>query len=221
MRQADKGVHFFTHYSELYVPVLGGDTEQWVFGCFSSLELIIATRETCDKLQEECGDNPHVHFMPLEMDRLYLFTNVRLNNGDDRKRTVVNVVKRFNVLRTAVDAYHVSDGLFLTDVPVKLCIQYGLITSVLLVRLGPSHSTPGSCMFFFRLFHLKVYAKPEKYSMIYTGHLIFDAEVGDNLQRWSVETPRVMMLFYNRMNEENAYAGEDAAEPNGGNAFVA
>ena len=57
--------------------------------------------------------------------------------------------------------------------------------------------------------------------MIYTGHLIFDAEVGDNLQRWSVETPRVMMLFYNRMNEENAYAGEDAAEPNGGNAFVA
>ena len=89
MKQDDKGVHFFTHFSYLFVPVLRGDTEQWVFGCFSSLELIIATRETCDKLQEECGDNPHVHFMPLEMDRLYLFTNVRLNNGDDRKRTVV------------------------------------------------------------------------------------------------------------------------------------
>lgn len=72
-------------------------------------------------------------------------------------------------------------------------------------------------MFFFRLFHLKTNAKEEKYSMIYTGHLIFDADVGDNLQRWRAETPRVMMLFYNRMNEENSYA----TEPNGGNAFVA
>ena len=83
------------------------------------MELIIATRETCDKLQEECGDNPHVHFIPLEMDRLYLFTNVRLNNGDEREKTVVRVEKKFNMLDTAVDAYRVSSGLFIRDVPVK------------------------------------------------------------------------------------------------------
>ena len=119
VKQDDKGVHFFTHYSELYVPVLRGNTEQWVFGCFSSLELIIATRETCDKLQEECGENPHVHFIPLKTDHLYLFTSVGLNNGDEREGTVVNVEKNHNVLKTAVDAYQVSSGLFTKDDPVK------------------------------------------------------------------------------------------------------
>lgn len=119
MKQDDKGVHFFTHYSELYVPVLRGNTEQWVFGCFSSLELIVATRETCDKLKGKCGNPSNVHFIPLEMDRLYLFTNVRLNSGDEREKTVVRVEKRFNMLETAVDAYRVSSGLFIRDVPVK------------------------------------------------------------------------------------------------------
>lgn len=56
--------------------------------------------------------------------------------------------------------------------------------------------------------------------MIYTGHLVFDAHVGYDLGRWSVETPCVTMLYYDNRNAENAYAGEDAAEPNGENALV-
>ena len=83
--------------------------------------------------------------------------------------------------------------------------------------------------------------------MIYTGHLVFDAYVGYDLGRWSVETPRVTMLYYDDRNAENAYPVEDdnrnaenayadavepepngenayadavEPEPNGGNAFV-
>lgn len=120
-KQDDKGVHFFTHFSELFVPVLRGDREQWVFGCFFYVELDIARRETCDRLQERCDDRCNVNFIPLEMDRLYLFTNARLDDDYEgtEKNTVVNVLRRFNVLGTAVDAYHVPSGLFTKDDPVK------------------------------------------------------------------------------------------------------
>ncbi|KAK8830474.1 hypothetical protein WA577_000470 [Blastocystis sp. JDR] len=183
VRQADKGVHFFTHYSRLFDPVLMGDTEQWVF----------ARSEACRELQQRCG-NPDVHFIPLEMDHLYLFTNVGLNNGDERQGTVVNVEKNHNVLKTAVDAYHVSSGLFTKDDPVN----------VMLVRIGHSGTTEDSCMFFFRLFHLSKYSGEPFYSMIYTGHLVFDAYVGYDLGRWSVETPRVTMLYYDNRHGGNA-----------------
>ena len=75
-------------------------------------------------------------------------------------------------------------------------------------------------MFFFRLFHLKSYAKPEKYSLIYTSNVIYDHAVNDNIGLWREETIRVTKLIYNRTNEDNAYnVGEEAAEPNGGNAL--
>ena len=154
-------------------------------------------------MQQRCG-NPDVHFIPLEMDHLYLFTNVRLNNGDEREGTVANVEKNHNVLKTAVDAYQVSSGLFTKDDPVKLYIQYGLIPSVLLVRIGHSGTTEDSCMFFFRLFHLSKYSGEPFYSMIYTGHLVFNAYVGYDLGRWSVETPRVTMLYYDNRHGGNA-----------------
>ena len=75
-------------------------------------------------------------------------------------------------------------------------------------------------MFFFRLFHLSKYSGEPFYSMIYTGHLVFDAYVGYDLGRWSVETPRVTMLYYDNRNAENAYPVEDAAEPNGENVHA-
>ena len=75
-------------------------------------------------------------------------------------------------------------------------------------------------MFFFRLFHLNKNSGEPFYSMIYTGHLVFDAYVGYDLGRWSVETPRVTMLYYDDRNAENAYPVEDAAEPNGENAYA-
>ena len=75
-------------------------------------------------------------------------------------------------------------------------------------------------MFFFRLFHLFKYAKPEKYSKIYTSSSILAEDVLNSLQRWRRETPEVTTLHFNRMNEENQYAVEDADEPNEGNALV-
>ena len=59
--------------------------------------------------------------MPLDMDHLYVFTNIGIDNiaDDSEKKTVGNVVKKHNVLKSAVKGFHVTSDMFLKNDQVK------------------------------------------------------------------------------------------------------
>lgn len=74
----------------------------------------------------------------------------------------------------------------------------------------------GSCMYFFRLFHLNQNVKEPVYSMIYTGDCVYDTDVSYDLGRWSAEAANITMLYYDDWNEDtDNRVGEDANEPEG------
>ena len=59
--------------------------------------------------------------MPLDMDHLYVFTSIGIDNtaNESEKRTVGNVVNKYNALKSAVKGFHVTSGMFLKNHQVK------------------------------------------------------------------------------------------------------
>lgn len=88
-------------------------------------------------------------------------------------------------------------------------------SSILLVRLGKSNSTPGSCMFSFRVFELNKYAKDPKFTMLYTGNFVFDQEVEVSLNELVEENgTRFSLVYYdNTCDVYDGGAAEEAEEP--------
>ena len=59
--------------------------------------------------------------MPLDMDHLYVFTSIGIDNtaNESEKRTVGNVVKKYNALKSAVKGFYVTSEMFLQNDQVK------------------------------------------------------------------------------------------------------
>ena len=93
-----------------------------------------------------------------------------------------------------------------------------LMLSALLVRLGKSNSTPGSCMYYFRVLDLIVNACGPKFTMLHTGNFVFDEEVEESLNEIIEENGAPFSLVYydNTCEDDNVDAAEEAREPENG-----
>ena len=159
----------------------------------------------------------------MDRNHLYLFANYHPEGIDDIewKRCLGNVNRRFNI----------KESKSLASEPAQICSEWTerknlfsnskwtiVSSSVLLVRLGKSNSTAGSCMYSFRAFELNQLAKPPKYTMLYTGNFVYDHEVEESVRELVKEngTPFSLVYFDDTWEVDADDAAEEGEEPQEG-----
>ena len=92
------------------------------------------------------------------------------------------------------------------------------MSRILLVRLGDSHSSPGACMYYFRMFELNINAMPPVYSMLHTGNFVYDDAVQRCLESFKTENggPFALAYYDNTSEVVHFAAAEEVVEQDGG-----
>lgn len=130
---------------------------------------------------------------------------------EDWKSCLGRVCQRFNALHTSVRGVKTSDALFRMSKKGKPN-QYEcddlLTNSFLLVRVAKSNSAVGSCMYSFRAFELNKTSDDPLYSMLYTGHFVFDDEVKKSLTSIKEENGAYSLVYYDNTGENDTAAEE-------------
>ena len=74
--------------------------------------------------------------------------------------------------------------------------------------MAKSNSAVGSCMYSFRAFELNKTSDDPLYSMLYTGHFVFDDEVKKSLTSIKEENGAYSLVYYDNTGENDTAAEE-------------
>lgn len=175
------------------------------------MPLRVATDTTCRILKrtqtypivEKATVNGKVHFVPMEYNRAYVFTNAGAKKGNKKFKTVEKFLSR--LLCYYQPPYQIYPTLGVNPegdnhlLRFVSCIQ--LTPSVLLVVAIDANHCPGSCMFSFSLYEgSKLTDMANIFSMLYTGDFRISPQILSFVQGASLSLLHVDDTCYSKPN---------------------
>ena len=147
--------------------------------------------------------NGNIHYIPMEYNRAYVFTNAGAKKGNSKIKTVEKFLSRLpSSLRPPYQIYPTLGVNSDSDSPLLRfvsCIQ--LTPSVLVVVAIDANHCPGSCMFSFSLYEgSKLTDMKNIFSMLYTGDFRISPQILSFVQGASVSLLHVDDTCYSKPN---------------------